>query len=115
MINFAEVERSVRELKKQLVRGEIDEESLEKRLVKMIDIADDGYYWMFGHQSGQWYRHDGSEWVLDNPGEMFVPLSEIDVAEDNLKTAWQSVSLGWFIVSMVVIAVLGAIVYYSAL
>ncbi|MBN1218672.1 MAG: hypothetical protein JXM69_07080 [Anaerolineae bacterium] len=115
MINFAEVEKSVGELKKQLARNEIDEETLEKHLVEMIDLAEDGYYWMFGHESGRWYRHDGKQWVPDHPGEMFVPLTEIDEAEEKLDAKWQSVNWRWFVFSLAVIGVIGIIVYFSAL
>jgi hypothetical protein len=113
MIDFTEVEKSVRNLNQQLNQGEIDEQTLEECLLDMIDMAEDGYYWMFGHETERWYRHDGEKWVLDYPGEMFVPLSDINEAESNMQTKWQSVNLGWFIVSLIVIVIIGGIVYFS--
>ena len=126
MINFSEVEKSVKELKKQLAASEIDEQTLEDLLLDMIDVAEDDYYWMFGHESETWYRHDGEKWVPDDPGEIFVPLSEVDAAEVNapsgdlapgqsLKAKWHSIKLGWFIISLIIIVLIGAIVYSSAL
>jgi len=114
MINFAEVEKTVRELKAQLARGDIDEKTLEKRLLDMIDMADDGYYWMFGHESERWYRHDGEKWLPDDPGEKYVSLTEIEVANPSLKGTLQSIDWGWFITSLIVILVIGGIIYMSA-
>jgi hypothetical protein len=72
MINFAKVERAVYDLKKQLGTGQIDPTTFETRLLELIDVADDGYYWMFGHKTETWYRHDGHHWVVDNPGELIT-------------------------------------------
>jgi hypothetical protein len=126
MINFSEVEKSVKELKKQLSAGEIDEQTLEDLLLDMIDVAEDGYYWMLGHESERWYRHDGEKWIPDDPGEIFVPLSEVDSAGvsalssdvapgQSLKAKWRSIKLGWFIISLIIMALIGAIVYSSAI
>jgi hypothetical protein len=114
MIDFLEVEKSVEKLKRQLVKGQIDERTFERFLLDLVDVAEDGYYWMFGHESEQWYRHNGEKWIARHPGEMFVLLADIDSPEpeETLKTKWQSVQLGWFIVSLIVLAVIGGIIYY---
>jgi hypothetical protein len=117
MIDFLEVEKSVEKLKRQLAKGQIDEQTFEKLLLDLIDVAEDGYYWMFGHESGQWYRHDGQKWIARHPGEMFVPLADIasPESEETLKTKWQSVNLTWFVISLIIIAIIGGIVYYATL
>jgi len=112
MINFMEVERSVRRLKRQYRRGDIDEKTLEESLLELVDKAEDGYYWMFGHETGRWYRHDGKQWVPRNPGEMFVPLEQI-LPQDSVQTRWQEFSTGWFIVSLIVLAVIVGLILYS--
>jgi len=104
MINFLEIERSVRRLKRQYSRGDIDEKTLEESLLELIDKAEDGYYWMFGHETGRWYRHDGKQWVPRDPGEMFVP---------SLQTRWQGFSTGWFIVSLIILIIIAGILFYS--
>lgn len=124
MINFSEVEKSVKELKKQLSAGEIDEQTLEGLLLDLIDVAEDGYYWMLGHESERWYRHDGEKWIPDDPGEIFVPLSEVDSAgvsalssdvDQSLKAKVRSIKWGWFIISLIIMAIIATIVYSSAL
>jgi hypothetical protein len=114
MINFLEVEQSVKRLKRQHNRGEIDEKTLEESLLVLVDKAEDGYYWMLGHETGQWYRHDGEHWLPHNPGEMFVPLEQI-LPQDSFKDRWQSFSMAWFVVSLIVVALVAGLVFYSAL
>ena len=67
MINFGNVENSVRSLKKRVAANQIDDKVFEDRLLELIDIAEDGYYWMYGHESERWFRHDGQKWVPDDP------------------------------------------------
>lgn len=104
MINFAGVEEQVQRLKQQAEFGEIDPETLESRLMDLVDVAPDGYYWMYGHQSGQWFRHDGDQWVPAIPPG-YHPEVKID---------WSMVDLGWFFVSLVAVAVVAGIIYSSA-
>lgn len=112
MINFLEVERSVKRLKRQYRQGHIDEKVLEESLVALIDKAEDGHYWMFGHETGRWYRHNGEHWIPHDPGEMFVPLEQI-LPRDSLKTRWQAFSTVWFIIGLVILAVIAGIIFYS--
>jgi hypothetical protein len=112
MINFLEVERAVRQLKRQYRQGEIDEKTLEESLLELVDKAEDGYYWMFGHETGRWYRHDGKQWVPRDPGEMFVPLEQM-LSQDSLQTRWQGFSTVWFIVALIVLAMIAGIIFYS--
>ena len=76
MIDFAAVEASVADLKKQLNQGEITQETFEQQMLTLIDVAEDGHYWMYGHKTGQWYRHTGDQWVAGNP-------DDIEAFEDN--------------------------------
>ena len=114
MINFLQVEQSAKSLKRRYDRGEMDEKTLEESLLALVDKAEDGYYWMFGHKTGRWYRHDGKQWVPRDPGEMFVPLVQI-LPQDSLKTRWQSFKVGWFIASLILLAIIAAVVFYSAM
>jgi len=133
MINFVEVEKSVRELKQQFADGQIDQSTFESRLLAMIDVAEDGYYWMFGHKSERWFRYDGGEWVAEDPEERLVFLYEQKqlydsspnksqphqdqetAAEPPPEPAGQSIDLGWFVVSLILLVAIGWIVYYSSL
>ena len=109
MINFLEVEQSVRVLKKQVEVGTLQQDEFEARLMEMVDIAEDGYYWMFGHKTEKWYRHDGRRWIRDNPDVALNPT------EQNTAPYWDSIDVGWFILSLVLLGVVSGIIYTSAL
>lgn len=78
MINFGKVEQSVRQLKNRVAAGEIDQKALETQMMEMVDIAADGYYWMFGYESETWYQHDGQQWIAKDPGKLrlFTPQDD---------------------------------------
>lgn len=119
MINFSEVERSVRALKKEYAAGSLDQATFEASLMELVGCAEDGYYWMFGHQSESWYRHDGVKWVPDSPGE-FVATASLNNAANTLSEAanqpppdWNALDWGWFLSSLAFIGLIGWIVYGS--
>jgi hypothetical protein len=119
MINFVEVQQAVRRLKTQLEAGEIDQTTFEAQLLELVDIAEDGYYWMFGHKTETWYRHDGQQWVIDSPGELVVRLPKKDSLYYNSKTAsepppeWESLDWGWFLAALVFIGSIAYLTYLS--
>ncbi len=127
MINFTEVEKSVRELKTEFRQGHLDEETFEDHLLEMIDVAGDGHYWMFGHESERWFRYDGERWVPANPDEFLdSPSADSqrltadgssghDMTTNDVEPNWLSVNLGWFLTSLVIIVAIGGIIYYSAI
>lgn len=105
MIDFVRVEAEVNDLKQQVAAGEIDEATFEARLLDMVDIGEDGYYWMYGHKTGQWYRHDGQQWQTATPARL---------KNETAKVYWDSIDPVWFMFSLVVMAVIAAIVFSSA-
>ena len=105
MIDFVRVEAQVNRLKEQVAAGEIDEATFEARLLDLVDIGEDGYYWMYGHKSAQWYRHDGQKWHVASPPKLRSGPAEV---------SWDTIDHVWFMVSLVVIAVVAAIVFSSA-
>jgi hypothetical protein len=128
-MNFLYVEQSVRELKRQVSAGEIDQKTFKASLLKLVDVGDDGYYWMFGHNSEIWYRHDGERWVPDNPGELLMPLEQsnhsvktvnhqsisyLHVPQEIPEVDWASVDLGWFIAALLFLIFIGLVIYLSA-
>lgn len=129
MINFTKVEYTVRDLKKQFAIGEIDQNTFQTHLMNLVDIAPDGYYWMFGHESEVWYRHDGQQWVQKDPGKLrMLESSEstsiadshiapnpstLNAAQSNLIADWQAIEWGWFVTSIVVMGLIGWVVYAS--
>ena len=129
-MNFLYIEQSVRELKRQVSAGEIDRKTFKARLLALVDVGDDGYYWMFGHHSEIWYRHDGQQWVPDNPGEFLMLLepssnhgvktvnhqsiSYLHIAQETPEIDWASVDLGWFLAALAFLIFIGLVVYMSA-
>lgn len=126
MIDFAEVEKSVRALKAQFEAGRMDEETLESRLLELIDVADDGYHWMFGHQTERWYRYDNDQWVLatpdglaSSPSSSPSPSNEENGADptssEPVVVDWDTLDLGWFMAGLVFIGAIGFVIYSTSL
>jgi hypothetical protein len=116
MINFAEVEETVKVLNQTFAENKISEKALEERLLQLIDVAEDDYYWMFGHRSGRWFRHDGEEWVLDDPKKAFSRGSDGAVEStselaqnEGAEADWESIVLG-----IIIIMALGMVVYANS-
>lgn len=112
MINFSQVEQSVRDLKVQWQQGQLDAPTFEAQLLQLVGIGPDGYYWMFGHQSERWFRYDGQQWIPAAPptinGHAAFPPS-LQPAE------WRTLDIGWFIASLVTLGVISGIIYFSAM
>jgi len=79
---------------------------------------------MFGHKSKQWYKHDGQQWHLAEPGELRVLTPQGALAppydaehddilfpQQNLALAWQQVDWPWFIAGLVIFSIIGVIIY----
>lgn len=117
MIDFVKVEQSVKQLKNQVHSGELDQQTFETRLVEMIDYAADGHYWMFGYKTQHWYRHDGQQWVPDDPGRLrkLTPSKNASISkpQQSLTDTWASVNWGWFIASLIVLMLIAGIIYNS--
>ena len=115
MINFAKVEASVQNLKAQFTAGHIDDKMFEDKLLELVDIASDGHYWMFGHETETWFRHDGEQWVRDVPlqAQQFSRSSANGKTPVEADPDWRTISPGWFLASLVIIAAIGGIIYYS--
>ena len=116
MINFGEVKNSVRALKEQVAAEQLDDKVFEDRLLELIDIAEDGYYWMYGHESERWFRHDGQNWVPDDPTRILALRDQEDHTDNGQDVDKEiPVNSTWFIVSLAALAVIGGIVYLSSM
>jgi len=106
MINFVNVEEKVKTLNQQFIDNEFSEKELEEQLLALIDQADDGYYWMFGHQTQHWYRHDGKRWIVDKPNAALELYIDGDEGEQQID--WNEIFLG-----IIFIVFLGMIIYLN--
>jgi hypothetical protein len=132
MINFDKVEQSVKALKVQFTAGKLDKNTFEARLLELVDFAADGYYWMFGHETESWYQHDGQRWIQKDPGNLRLLTPQGDGKKQTITSndekpehpnkiptnatfieAWRSVEWGWFILSLIILVLIGWIVYIS--
>ena len=68
-MSFPEVEREVAKLRQDLAAGRLTEEQFKARLRELMVQDEHGNWWMMGYETGEWYRHDGTDWVrADSPG-----------------------------------------------
>ena len=63
----AEIERQFRTLKKQFEAGAVNETQFKAKLADLMFQDEQGRWWMIGYETGQWYRHDGEQWVRSDP------------------------------------------------
>lgn len=64
---FLQATERYHDLKTRLNNGEITVNDLKQALKKLMIVDEDGHYWMIGGKSGRWYRHDGTQWIQDDP------------------------------------------------
>ena len=117
MINFGKVEDSVKTLKEQVATNQIDDKVFEDRLLELIDIAEDGYYWMYGHESERWFRHDGQNWVPDTPDRILALRAQSNSNADLGPHEVEEIPVNWtwITISLAALVVTGIIVYVSSM
>ncbi len=64
---FQQATDQYNELKARLNAGMITVSDLKQALKKLMIVDEDGHYWMIGGKSGLWYRHDGTQWIQQDP------------------------------------------------
>jgi hypothetical protein len=67
MMSFPEVEREVAKLRQDLAASRLTEEQFKAHLREMMVEDEEGNWWMVGYETGEWYRHDGTDWVPNQP------------------------------------------------
>jgi hypothetical protein len=73
MMDFAQVEARVAKLRQDLAAGRLTEEQFKAQLREMMVEDGDGNWWMVGYETGEWYHHDGTDWVRADPPGRAVP------------------------------------------
>jgi hypothetical protein len=72
-MNFQEAENEYKKLKAQLDAGALTEEQFEARLQAVMVQDQQGRWWTIGGATGQWYVHDGVNWVIGEPSAPTTP------------------------------------------
>jgi hypothetical protein len=62
-MDFVRVEAEFRRLKAQFERGALTEEEFKAQLEELMIEDEQGRWWILGYETGQWYVHDGEQWV----------------------------------------------------
>ncbi|MDY7075879.1 MAG: hypothetical protein SXV54_03040 [Chloroflexota bacterium] len=66
-MDFGQVEERVAKLRQSLAAGHLTEEQFKFQLREMMVEDADGNWWMVGYETGEWYRHNGTDWVQADP------------------------------------------------
>lgn len=66
-MDFSQVEKEVAKLRQDLAAGRLTEEQFKARLRELMVEDADGNWWMVGYETGEWYHHDGADWVRADP------------------------------------------------
>jgi hypothetical protein len=66
-MDFARVEAEFGQLKAQFARGDLTEAEFKAQLEELMIEDEGGRWWMLGYETGQWYVHDGEQWVQQEP------------------------------------------------
>ena len=72
-MNFQEAEGEYKHLKAQLDAGALTEDQFEARLQAVMVQDQQGRWWTIGGATGQWYVHDGVNWVIGEPSAPTTP------------------------------------------
>lgn len=64
---FVQTETEVARLRQELLAGRISEKKFKEYLRELMVQDPEGTWWMMGVKSGEWYRHDGTDWIPAQP------------------------------------------------
>ncbi len=64
---FADAEQQVEALRRQVASGLLTEEECKAQMRDLMVEDANGNWWMVGYETGEWYRHDGTDWVRADP------------------------------------------------
>ena len=115
MINFADVEKRVKTLNSDFAEGKITEQFLEERLLDLIDVAEDGHYWMLGHRTGRWFRHDGKKWTLNDPEIAFNEVTPGLIEDTQIPSQEEEVGYDAILFTLLLIIFVGVIIYTGSI
>jgi hypothetical protein len=66
-MDFSSVEAEFERLKAQFEAGEVTEAEFKSQVQELMIEDEQGWWWVIGPETGQWYVHDGEEWVRKEP------------------------------------------------
>ena len=73
-MNLSQVAAEYRRLKAQFDAGTLTEADFKARLEELMIQDEQGNWWIIGYETGQWYFHNGEQWVrAEPPGTATTP------------------------------------------
>lgn len=75
-MNFSKVEKEYKKLKRQFEAGKLSEEDFKALLKDKMIQDDEGRWWMIGSETGQWFVHEGENWVRSEPRKVARPRGD---------------------------------------
>jgi hypothetical protein len=66
-MDFSSVEAEFERLKTQFEAGELTEAEFKSQLQELMIENEQGEWWTIGPETGQWYVHNGEQWVQKEP------------------------------------------------
>jgi hypothetical protein len=74
-MDFAEVEEKAAKLRQDLAADRLTEEECKAQMRELMVEDEEGNWWMVGYETGEWYCHDGNDWVQADPPDHTVRRS----------------------------------------
>ena len=92
--SFTRVKAEAAKLRQELTAGRLTEERFKAQLRELMVQDERGTWWMIGYETGEWYLHDGTNWVrADPPGRAARGVASIAPAKPKPRRFWGSVVL----------------------
>jgi hypothetical protein len=66
-VDFREVDRVYAELKQRHESGDLPQEEFDEQLKQLMVQDEEGRWWVKSRSAGEWYFHDGTDWIKDMP------------------------------------------------
>jgi hypothetical protein len=74
-MDFKQAEDRFKQLKAQFVAGSLSETEFKSQLEELMIQDELGDWWMIGHETERWHRHDGTNWVQADPPDRLPQIS----------------------------------------
>ena len=87
-MDFSQVEAEYARLKEQFEAGTLTEDQFKSQLHDLMLQDESGDWWVIGYETGQWYHHDGTDWVrADPPGHIKAEMRPPPDTQPESKTS----------------------------